>query len=234
MRARVLLIRAITEGTAARDLARFFDKSVAEQIRGSEHEVTAGQGQAREAAVLFVDIRGFTVLGTQLPPDELIGVLAEYQHRMVPLMQQHNGTIDKFMGDGIMATFGATMPTETYAADVLKAIDALIADVDAWSTERWAANRPPIRVGMAAAAGHLVFGAVGEAERLEYTVIGEPVNLTARLEKHTKEEKVRALTTCATYQLAVQQGYERKEEPEVRTGRQLYGLAEPLDLAVLA
>ena len=112
------------------------------------------------------------------------------------------------MGDGILASFGATRPSATYAADALRALeDAARGDRGAGPAERRAAGLPAPRVGAAVATGPVMFGTIGDHSRLEYTVIGDPVNLAAKLEKHTKAERVRALCPDAAYRLALAQGY---------------------------
>src|SRR5258707_7959874 len=110
LRAKRLLVRWVVDSTAAGDLSRFFAPEIADRIRGSDEPLIAGQGEAREAAILNVDIRGFTKLSTQLSPGALMTVLAEYQSHLVPVIQAHGGSIDKFLGDRIMATFGCTQP----------------------------------------------------------------------------------------------------------------------------
>ncbi|MCK4866693.1 MAG: adenylate/guanylate cyclase domain-containing protein, partial [Alphaproteobacteria bacterium] len=124
-RARRLLVQSVVEAAAARDLSRFFAPGIANRITGAEHQVLPGHGEAREASILTVDIRGFTQLSKTLPPSDLIGVLVEYQSRMIPAIQKHGGSIDKFLGDGILATFGAVLPSETHAADALRALEAV-------------------------------------------------------------------------------------------------------------
>jgi adenylate cyclase len=116
-RARDLLVSTVVEGTAAQDLARFFAPEIARKITSAEQAVTVGQGQVRKAAILNTDIRGFTGIAAQIAPDELMQLLAEYQSRLVPIIERNGGSIDKFMGDGIMATFGAASASEHYAAD---------------------------------------------------------------------------------------------------------------------
>ncbi|HVG82015.1 MAG TPA: adenylate/guanylate cyclase domain-containing protein, partial [Methylomirabilota bacterium] len=104
-RARALLTRAVAEGAAARELSRFFSPEIAQRITGAEIEIAAGDGELREAAILMLDIRGFTRYAATIPPAEVVGMLAEYQARMVAIIRAHDGAVDKFLGDGIMATF---------------------------------------------------------------------------------------------------------------------------------
>jgi adenylate cyclase len=233
-RARRLLVRAAIDGAAARDLARFFDPEVAERIRAAEAPLEAGEGEARDAAILFLDIRDFTRLGTELAPSALMAVLTEYQARLVPLIQEHGGAIDKFLGDGILATFGAAHPSTRYAAEALDAVDAVMAEAARWRSERQRRGEPPLAIHAGLAVGSIVFGAVGDARRLEYTVIGEAVNLAAKVEKHNKLEGTRALATAETWRRATKQGYRRPRPPELRSARHVGGVARPVDLAVLA
>ncbi|GHD39570.1 adenylate cyclase [Thalassobaculum fulvum] len=234
VRARRLLVRAVRESLAARELSRFFSRDVADRITDLDAGVEIGRGELRDAAVLNVDMRGFSRLATEIAPDDLIALLAEYQRLVVPLVQSHGGSIDKFLGDGVMATFGATRPSDTAAADALRAVDELVAATAAWTDGRLAAGLPAPPGGLAVAAGPVVFGAVGDESRLEYTVIGTPVNLSAKLEKHTKAEAVRALTDAETYEAGLRQGYRPGRPAERRPGRAVAGLDVPLDLVVLA
>jgi len=233
VRARRTLVAAAVEGAAHSDLSRFFAPEVAHQITQAEHRIEPGEGESREAAALLCDIRGFTPLAMQISPRDLMALLADYQGRMVTVIERHGGSIDKFLGDGIMATFGAALPTETFAADALRAIEELDATVTAWNAERAQNGQPELRVGFATAAGPVVFGAVGDRNRLEFTVIGEPVNLAAKLEDANKSENTRGLTTAATLALAERQGYAPGRKIEIRQARPVRGIDAPLDLAVL-
>lgn len=235
LRGRKLLIRATTERWAASELSRFFAPEVAGRIRATEAAIEPGQAEARAAAILMVDLRGFTPLSRQLAPGAVMELLSAYQSRMVAAIDQHGGSVDKFMGDGILASFGATRPSVTYAADGLRAVDSLIDAAARWAAERHAAGLPAPAVGMALATGQVMFGAIGDQSRLEYTVIGDPVNLAAKLEKHTKAERVRALCTTETYQLALQQGYApASAQREQRRACAIAGVDAPLDLVTLA
>ena len=232
-RARRLLVGSVVESQAHSDLERFFAPEIAHQIVHAEQRIEAGQGEVRRAAILVCDIRGFTPMAMGMDPDYLMKLLADYQTRMVRVIQDHGGSIDKFMGDGIMATFGAALPTETYAADALRCIEDLGQAAWVWHDERQSTGEMPLDIGFAVSAGPLVFGAVGDGERLEFTVIGEPVNLAAKLEKANKAEAVSALTTAATLEMAQAQGYEPPPSLEHRAQRPIEGTGAPMDLVVL-
>lgn len=231
-RARRLLLRAVAEGEAAQDLRRFFASDVAAQITGSETALRPGQGDIRDAAAMFVDLRGFTTLSHHLNADALIALLTEYQARLVPIIQRHGGSIDKFLGDGIMASFGAVRQSARFAADACRAAMALADETACWNRDRAAQGLPPVRIGVGLATGPVLFGVVGDATRLEYTVIGEAVNLAAKLEKHTKEERVTALAPAETFALARQQGH--WHDCTLLPARGVAGVGEPLSLVVLA
>jgi len=233
-RARHLLVQSVTEGAAARDLSSFFDPGVAARIRGAATSIKAGEGELRDVAILTVDLRGFTRLSTELQPDDVMKLLQDYQGRVCPLIVSNGGSIDKFLGDGILASFGAVAPSPTAAADALRAADAVIEAADRWAAERRAAGLAPLSIGLAAASGRVVFGAVGDGERLEFTVIGDAVNFAAKLEKHNKDEKTRALVDSGTYGKAEQQGYAAPAVRERRPGRKVAGVADLVDIVVLA
>jgi adenylate cyclase len=233
-RARRLLVRATAERTAALDLSRFLAPEVADRIRRSEMRIAAGEGDLRDVTILTTDLRGFTRLSTTMDPGAVMKVLQEYQGRVCPVIRAAGGSIDKFLGDGVLASFGAARPSATHAADALRAADAVTAAVEAWNAERAARGLPVMRVGMALASGRVVFGAVGDGDRLEYTVIGDAVNLAAKLEKHTKAEEVRALCDARTYDLACRQGYAPPTPRERRPARTVGGVADPLEIVILA
>ena len=234
MRARRLLERAVGEAAAASDLSRFFSPEIANQIVQSEQLIRAGEGQVRNAAILTVDIRDFTILSNEMPASALIALLADYESHMVPVIERHGGTVDKFLGDGILASFGAALPSESYAADALRTADALIAAAAEWNDARAAAGEAPVRIGVAVASGRVIFGAVGADSRLEFTCIGEPVNRSAKLEKHNRAAGSLAMTDAATFALACEQGYAAPAAPERLMDARVAGLGAPVDLVVLA
>lgn len=220
IRARRTLVRAVAEGSAAQNLSRFFDASVADKIRQSGEETALGQGVTRTVAILNVDLRGFTRLAETLPAPEVMNILAEYQARFVAIIRAHGGVVDKFLGDGIMATFGAVETDDRAAARAMEALDDVIAASRQWTAERHDAQLPPLVANAAVVAGPTICGAVGHGSRLEYTVIGPSVNLSAKLEKFNKNLGTLALTNIQTLALAEKSGYQphaklRKVECEV-------------------
>ena len=233
VRARKLLVNSVAEEVAASDLARFIAPEIAEQLRHIEIDPRAGQGVRRDAAILSIDLRGFTTLSHDLPPTELIALLSEYQSRLVPVIQRHGGSIDKYLGDGILASFGAVAPNASYAADLCRAVEELVLTAQAWRVEREVRGLLTPLIGMAGATGEVVFGTVGHETRLEFTVIGEVVNLAAKLEKFTKREGVPTLLTRRAYTLALAQGYRPKAAVEERPARAIEGVANPVDIVAL-
>lgn len=234
VRARRLMIAAATESHAAAELSRFFDPAVAAEIRMADMGLRPGDAAMREAAVMMVDLRGFTRLAAGLAPGATLALVAEYQRRMVPAIEAAGGAIDKYLGDGILATFGAARPSATFAADALRAEAAVRAAAEAWSAERRARGEAPVAIGVAVATGPLLFGVIGAGNRLEFTVIGDAVNLAAKLEKHCKAAGVTALATAAALDLAAAQGFAQAAAWRRLPGERVAGVARPVDLATPA
>jgi adenylate cyclase len=233
-RARALLHRAVTEGAAAGRLARFFAPEIAATIVGAEETaLQPGEGRQTEAATMFIDLRGFTRLAAQLAPGELVRLLGEYQGIAVPIVRANGGSVITYLGDGIMVTFGAVRVCANYAADALRCACALVDALDAWSAERRGRDLPAPGVGIGVEVGTVTCGAIGDAARLEYAVIGDPVNRAAKLQNHTKAEGARALTTANAFRRAVEQGFVPSPPAEARSQRDVGGVATPVDLVVL-
>jgi adenylate cyclase len=231
-RAQAILVTAVREEAAGREVRRFLSKGVADAITSSETLIEAGHAVERDAAILMLDIRGFTRFSTTVAPKDVVQMLTSFHVRIIPIVRAHGGVVDKFLGDGVMATFGAVMPSKTAAADALCALDAIMEEAESWRQALPGLGVAiPLEVNGAVAAGPVVFATLGGGDRLEYTVIGEAVNLAAKLEKHNKTACTRALTSAATYELAVAQGYAAGRER--RPGSSVAGISEPLDLVVL-
>lgn len=233
-RGRQLFVTAIKSEAAVADLRRFFGQGVSDTVVGAEAQAMAGLAHERNAAIMMLDIRGFTALSARLTPQAVVEVITSLHARVIPIVRAHHGIVDKFMGDGIMVTFGAVMASDRAAAQALAAMEAVLQEAAAWQAETAARFHDEVlAVNGAVAAGPVVFAIVGAEDRLEYTVIGEAVNLAAKLEKHNKSERTRALTTAATYAMAQTQGFEPSGAIEMRRGCVVGGTTTPLDLVAL-
>jgi len=232
-RTRQLLERAVAEQAASTQLARFFSPEIAEHLIKADELLRPGEGESREAAVMFIDLRGFTKLAATLEPAALIALLGEYQRVAVPIIQRHHGSITTYLGDGIMVTFGATRASLTYAADALHCAEVMLDALGAWAEERRQRNAPAPGIGLGIEAGPVICGAIGEEGRLEYAVIGDPVNRAAKIQNHTKAEGVRALTTLLAREKAIAQGYAPKRAHKRLPNREVAGVAAPVDLVVI-
>ena len=154
-----------------------------------ESELRLG-GERQEVAVLFSDLRGFTSYSESLEPEEIVDQLNDYMRAMVDTIARHGGIVDKFMGDGIMAVFGAPEPREDDADRAIECARAMMGAIDQHNAAREANGLPRMRHGIGVHYGTVVAGNVGTAERAAYTVIGDTVNLASRLESATKQAGV--------------------------------------------
>jgi adenylate cyclase len=181
-RARRLMLREAAERRATEDLSRFFAPGVAETIRAAELDFTR-PGARREATVLMTDLEGFSALSARMSAEETLALLAEYHARVVPVIHRHGGAIDKYLGDGILATFGAVRPDGGHGRSGLAALAEILRAGEAWAAERAAAGRPAAPVRGAMDSGPVTLGVVGVDGRYEFTIIGDVVNRVAKLDK---------------------------------------------------
>jgi adenylate cyclase len=152
-----------------------------------ENYAKAGNGSKETITVLFSDVRGFTSLSENLPPEQVVEILNFYFTKMTEAVHNHHGTIDKFIGDAIMAVWGAPIKSDTHAIDAVNAAKEMmekLKEVNAWLDEQ---NLPPLRIGIGVNTGEAVIGSVGSEQKADYTVIGDTVNLASRLEGVTKQ-----------------------------------------------
>jgi adenylate cyclase len=133
--------------------------------------------------MLNSDIAGFSALSQAMEAEELVGFLNEYFSRMIDVVLAHGGNIDKFQGDGMLVVFGAPNPMTDHAPRALRAAQAMIAEIDKLNRELIEGGRPAISVGIGLDTGQVVAGHVGSKRRMEFTLIGVPVNNSAFLSK---------------------------------------------------
>jgi adenylate cyclase len=232
-RSRQLLERAVSEAQKRAQLTRFFSPQVADSILDGPQAHQPGQGKLTEGAFLSIDMRGFSKLSTTASPEEVIAILNEYHERMVGVIFENRGSVDKYMGDGILAHFGVADSNPTYAADLLRTIEGMVDAGNEWNRKRAAEGKPALGFGFAGATGKVIFGAIGNQEKLELTVIGEAVNLASKLEKHTKKVGSPGLVTRATFDLAVAQGFQAKGPVWQMSPQDVDGFPEPVALVGL-
>jgi adenylate cyclase len=135
----------------------------------------------REVSILFVDMRGFTALGSRLTPEEIQETVNSFLDNMVKRVEDMDGMVDKFLGDGLMAIFGAPLRHETHAWQALSAAASMQKVHEGWMKSRQIANKPAGAIGIGVATGEVVVGNVGTSNRMEYTALGHLVNLASRL-----------------------------------------------------
>jgi len=165
---------------------QYVPPAVVEQIGRDPSKLTFG-GERRILTVLFSDIRGFTTFSEGHPPEEVVGALREYLTALVEVVFRHRGTLDKFIGDATMAFFGAPFDNPDHALQACRAAVEM-SDVVARLNEKWKAEgREPFVTGFGIATGEMLVGNFGSSQRFTYTVIGDQVNLGARLESLNKE-----------------------------------------------
>jgi adenylate cyclase len=178
-----LLIRHATVERERANLARYFSPNVVEEL--SKNDEPLKQVRAQSVAVLFVDIVGFTAFADGRTPEEVVWTLRQFHALMEQEVFRYNGTLDKYLGDGLMATFGTPFAGEADASNALRCAQAMMTAADRWSDERKAAHETPIRVSFGLHYGPVVLGDIG-LTCLEFAVIGSTVNAASRLEALTR------------------------------------------------
>jgi adenylate cyclase len=192
----------MSAGLAERDRVRdLLDKNVSPEVAAQLlRDGAALGGEEREVTILFADLRGFTTLSEKLPPPELLALLNRYLDRMSAAIEAHGGVIDKFIGDAIMALFGAPVAQGDAADRALAAALAMERALAELNRELAAEGRPPLAIGIGVNTARVVAGNIGSHRRLNYSVIGDGVNVAARLQSLTRtaEYRTNLITSAAT------------------------------------
>ena len=168
------------EALVLSNFQRYFSPDLAKQIAEHGEEVKLG-GQKRDVVILFSDIRGFTSMSEKMEPDDVALLLREYFTEMVEIIFRHGGTLDKFIGDAIMALWGAPFASEDDADKAMRAAIDMQRVLGELNTKWTAQGRQPVNIGIGINFGEVFAGNIGSEQRLEYTVLGDAVNTASRL-----------------------------------------------------
>ncbi|MCC6277935.1 MAG: HAMP domain-containing protein [Oligoflexia bacterium] len=177
---------------------KFHGTGVASQLISGEIKLG---GEQREATVFFSDIRGFTSFSEKISPQQVVDMLNEYFKIMVGIINTNHGVVDKFIGDAIMAVWGAPESHGNDAVNAIKACIEMRVALEKLNDERMARGESEVKIGMGLHSGPLIAGTIGSDDRMEYTVIGDTVNMASRIEAATKAYGTDLLISEVTYEL---------------------------------
>jgi len=233
-RSRRLVRRQALAERARANLARYFSPNMVDELAGTDAPLGAARDQ--DAAVLFADIVGFTAMFEARPAADALDLLREFHGRAQTAVLAHKGTLDKYIGDAVMATFGTPQPGVDDTARALACARTLVAAIAAWNRERAATGAPPVEIGIGVHVDPVVLGDIGGGGRLEFAVIGNTVNVTSRLERLTRELDAVLCVSDAAVQRA------RAECPDTAPledglvpgpAQTIRGLSQPMDVWLL-
>ena len=195
-----VVVEFVQEQREKRRLSRFFSPAVLREIVRQKNDLDLGSAR-RLLTVLFCDIRGFTSISERLPPEQVVELLREYLTELTEIVFRHGGTVDKYVGDCIMALYNVPFEQQDHAAQAVRTALAFQESTRALSA-RWEA-KVGIRImnGVGINTGEAVVGTMGSRQRLEYTAIGDTVNLAARLESITKDFDSPVIISESTHSL---------------------------------
>jgi adenylate cyclase len=193
----MLVLEDITREKRVRNtMARYVAKEVVDKLLASGQDFL--DGNSHVATVLFSDIRRFTTLAEAMGPQETVAMLNDYFTAMVEVVFKHGGMLDKYIGDAIMAVFGTAVANAADPDNALTAATEMIRELNRFNLRRRDAGLEPIEIGIGIATGEVLAGSLGSRRRLEYTVIGDNVNLAARLEGANKHYGTTVLVAAST------------------------------------
>ena len=180
-------------------MGKYISQDIMQNVVNNIDNVKLG-GKKANVTVLFADIRGFTSMSEKLEPDEISVILNEYFTALEPIISSYNGVINKFIGDAIMAIFGEPIQDKDHAVNAVKCADAMLKKVQELQQKWLEEGKPKIEIGVGINTGEAFVGNIGSEKRLEYTVIGDMVNLASRIESYNKVYKTQFLISSFTYQ----------------------------------
>lgn len=179
-------------------MSKYISKDVMVNVMQNIDHINVG-GVKSEVTILFADIRNFTSMSENMSADEVTKILNEYFSAIEPIIRKYDGVLNKFIGDAVMAIFGEPIKNKNHASNAVKCAAQILKKSrelhDKWLSE----GKPKISIGIGINTGEVFVGNIGSDERLEYTVIGDAVNLAHRIETHNKVYKTQFLISENTY-----------------------------------
>ncbi|CAN5210863.1 hypothetical protein BH10PSE6_BH10PSE6_11510 [soil metagenome] len=209
-------------------LSRYFSPEIAKSIRAGGDVLLRPGGREQDVVVLFSDLAGFTRTVAGMPANDAFAMLSEYPDYMVAEIFRAGGTLDKFIGDGIMATFGTPLPAADAANRAVRAARGMVAAMARLNDQRNARGQPPLTQRIGIHAGTAVVGNVGTHQRLEFTVIGNTVNVASRIEQACKKTGKSPMISAAVVERLTETFALEPVGPTI-----LDGQPQPIELFVL-
>ena len=196
--------RAMQSEISRTTLSRFLPESVLEGAYGDPLALLT-EPRNLDATILVSDLRGFTAMSEKLPPSEVFDLLNEVQGAFARVVRNQGGTVDKFLGDGMLAVFGAPEPLDDHALRSVEAAIQITKELADVNFKRATRSQALLKMGIGIHSGAVVAGCLGSGARLEFTVIGDAVNVASRIESLTKEHGETVLVSHATYERIAEQ-----------------------------
>ncbi len=219
------------EARAKRQVSRLFGHYVPPELvseMAADAVAAEMRSDSREMTVLFSDVRNFTSISEKLSPDELTTLMNEFLTPLTEVIHRHRGTIDKYMGDAVMAFWGAPLPDQKHARRALEAALDMVACMNRLGTEFKERGLPELKIGVGVNTGVMSVGNMGSQFRMAYTVLGDAVNLGSRLEALTKQYGVDVICGDATRVLVDDWVYRDLDRVRVKGKDEPVGIFEPL------
>ncbi len=194
----IFMVRRIgTIEAEKKSLSKYFSPDIVEEI--TKNPEVLSKGKRQEVTILFQDIRDFTKMSENMPTDELAEFLNEFRKRMTNVIFSNGGTLDKYIGDAIMATFGTPTISENDTQNSVNAASQMLSSLKEWNIERKQKGKQEIRIGIGLHCGEVFVGNIGFEDRMEYTVIGDAVNTASRIESLCKQFQAEFLISEEVY-----------------------------------
>ena len=221
-----IMVKNLKEQEIIKDMfSKYLSPDIAEHILANRESISFG-GEVRRLSVMFADIRGFTAFSENFPPGDIVRFLNSYLTRMVDIIFQYHGTLDKFLGDGVLAIYGAPLFDDDHAFNAVKSGLDMIRHIEEYNKQRVRWGETPMYIGLGINTGDAIIGNIGSRQRTEYTVIGDTVNTASRLEGLAQENQL--LVAASTFEeIRDRVIYEHKGKFEVKNKK------EPVDVYLI-